>query len=67
MYEEDDKYNMFFSLFSEPSHQNDPIEGFQPIEEGKINFLDIINDGLYPGLDPNREANHFWADIEENI
>lgn len=53
--------------FSEPSHQNDPVEGFQPIQNDAVHFLDITNEGLIPGLSPNKKANDLWASIDQQI
>lgn len=55
---------LFHYHFSKPTHEDDPVSGFQPIENGTIHFLDINNEGLIPGLDPNKYVRHLWARIE---
>lgn len=52
-------------FFSEPSHHGDPIDGFQPVTGGEINFLDINNNGLRLSRDPNKDAYELWASIEK--
>lgn len=52
-------------IFSKPSHQEKPVNGFQPVQNGEINFLDINNDGLTVGRNPNKEAFEMWASIEK--
>lgn len=51
--------------FSLPSYQNDPVEGFLPIQNDKIHYLDITNDGLTIGLEPYEKAIEFWNSIEQ--
>lgn len=56
-------------VYSEPSYQNDPIDGFKPIQmndiDGAIHFLDINNDGLKIGLRPHEKVINFWTNIEK--
>lgn len=51
--------------FSEPTHNDDLVAGFLPIEGGVVNFLDLNNVEMLPGVDPNRKAMDFWAHIEQ--
>lgn len=44
-----------------------PSLGFKPIQNGEINFLNITNNGLKPGLNPNGKAMDFWMNIEERM
>lgn len=53
-----------FAYTSEPAHQKHPIDEFPPIQNEKLNFLDIRNDGLKIGQQPNAKANEFWARID---
>lgn len=57
--------NIFFQNFSEPSYLNDPVGGYQPIQNDAVHFLDITNRGLIPGLSPNTKANDFWTRINQ--
>lgn len=41
--------------------------GFKPIQNGEINFLDITNKGLMPGVNPNGKAMDFWMNIEKRM
>lgn len=41
--------------------------GFKPILNNEINFLDVTNDGLKPGKNPNQAANQLWENIEEKL
>lgn len=50
---------------SEPSYEDDPISGSQPVKNGVIHFLDITNEGIMSGLDPNKSTYELWASIEE--
>ncbi|XP_031624710.1 esterase B1-like isoform X2 [Contarinia nasturtii] len=54
-----------FAKYSEISYQDDPINGFQPVKDSFIHFLDIRNDGLKTGRSPNKESFDFLASIEE--
>lgn len=54
-------------LCSNPAHNGDPVDEFLPIKGDQVNFLDITNDGLKPGVDPNKKANEFWSGIELQI
>lgn len=59
---------VFYHIFlnnSKPTHQNDPISGFKPVKNGEVNYLDITNDGLSIGIEPNRKAFDFWENIEQ--
>lgn len=38
--------------------------GFKPIQNVEINFLDITNGGLKPGMSPNARAMEFWSNID---
>lgn len=40
------------------------ILGFQPIQSGELNFLDISNDGLKLSENPRKSANEFWTELE---
>lgn len=47
-----------------PSHQNDPVEGFLPIQNDSVNYLAVTNDGLMPASNPHQKVIDFWKDIE---
>lgn len=51
--------------FRTPNPNNE--NGFLPIESEKMNFLDVTNDGLVPGVNPNRKAIELWARIEQQV
>lgn len=53
--------------YSEPTHRGDPVGGFLPIQKDRVNFLDVTNEGLKTGVDPNQKFNRFWARIEEKV
>lgn len=68
------KYSKFdqncvsFDVFhSNPVHNGEPVKEFLPIQGNKVHFLDVTEDGLKPGLNPNRAANEMWARIEEQV
>lgn len=50
-------------VFSEPSVDDEPVEGFKPVRGCKVNFLDITNYALTPGQAPKKEATKFWSRI----
>lgn len=57
-----------FKIFHRiPSHHNDPIANFLPIEDDRVNFLDVTNNGLVPGENPNQKAMEFWSHIEKEL
>lgn len=41
--------------------------GFQPIQNVEINFMDITNEGLKPGISPNARAMKFWSNIDKRL
>lgn len=56
-----------YMFFREPTNDKDPTGGFLPVLRDRVHFLDVTNDELRPGVDPNQQANQFWADIEQQI
>lgn len=50
-------------FFREPTHENDLIDGFQPVNDKEINFLDITNDGLKVGVNPRQSAMELWSQL----
>lgn len=50
---------------SKPNYKGDPIDGFQPVHNDEIHFLDINNEGVIISSRPNKEAFDFWARLEE--
>lgn len=53
----------FFVVVRRPTIDGCPVKGYQPVRDCKINFLDITNDALIPGLSPKRDAIRFWNRI----
>lgn len=54
-------------LRSVPSYQNDPIDGFRPIQHNNadgFHFVDVNNNGLAIGVKPNEKVITFWTNIE---
>ncbi|XP_031635044.1 uncharacterized protein LOC116348265 [Contarinia nasturtii] len=51
--------------YGTPTYQNEPIEGFQSVQQDKVFFLDINNLGLTIGRRPNQIAFDFWESIEK--
>ncbi|XP_055301656.1 esterase B1-like [Sitodiplosis mosellana] len=56
-----------FAKYGEPTYQQEPIAGFLPIDDDQVNFLDVTNDGLMPGVNPNQKAMEFWAHVEREV
>lgn len=50
---------------SEPSHENDLVEGLQSIQEDHVHFITFDNDGLKPSLNPHQDVIDFWTRLEE--
>lgn len=48
-------------------HDDDPISGFLPVQNDRLNFLDVTNDGLKLGVNPNQRVDGFWTQIEQKI
>lgn len=42
-----------------------PTRQWLPVTPGKTNFMDILNDGTEPGLDPYGERFAFWTGLFE--
>lgn len=60
-------YVYVYTFYSDPTHNDDPVAGFYPIQNDKIHFLDITNDGPKPGVNPNEKSYELWANIERQI
>lgn len=43
------------------------MPGSLPIQSGKFNFIDVTNDGLQLGINPNQAAFELWTQIEQQI
>ncbi|XP_055310975.1 juvenile hormone esterase-like [Sitodiplosis mosellana] len=54
-----------FAKYGKPTHQNDPLGGFQPVNNDEVHYLDITNGGLTTGVGPNQKAFELWASIEQ--
>jgi len=51
-----------FAKYSDPTPNENPAN-FKPVQNNEINFLDINNEGLTPGLNPHRKSVQFWNDL----
>lgn len=49
--------------YSHPSGNNDPVRNYKPIENHKINFIHINNNGLSTDLSPNKQTTQFWEHV----
>ncbi|XP_055312466.1 acetylcholinesterase-like [Sitodiplosis mosellana] len=56
-----------FVKWGNPTHNDDPIAGFLPIQGDTINYINISNDGLKLGVSPNAKTNEFWANIDRLV
>lgn len=54
-----------FCFIRKPTHENEPVSGFKPIENDDLHFLDINNDGLTTDLNPHQNVVGFWLNIEQ--
>lgn len=54
---------MNYFSFSEPSHENDPVEGIRPVQSDQMHFFSLNNDGIIPGLNPFEKQIKFWTEI----
>lgn len=54
-------------IFSDPVVDGIPVDGFNPVRNDQVNYLDLTNGGVKFGVDPNGEANKLWASIEQQI
>lgn len=52
---------------SNPMHNGDPTDGFLPIQQDQVYFLDINNNGLKLGVNPNQKSVEFWSLVEKQI
>lgn len=51
----------------EPTHNGDPVSGFLPIQNGQMNYLNITNDKMEMGVDPNKDTYELWSQIEAQV
>lgn len=56
-----------FAKYNEPTHMNEPVEQFLPVQGEQVHFIDLTNDGLKQGINPNKDRNEFWAEIEQKL
>lgn len=60
-------FRMYYRLndlnFREPTHQNDLIENFQPVNSNENQFLDIANEGLKIVINPKQSAMELWTQL----
>ncbi|XP_031621135.1 uncharacterized protein LOC116339416 [Contarinia nasturtii] len=59
------KLHSNFAKYGNPTHNNEPIENFDPIDGNEIKLLDITNDGLQIKQEPRKNAMEFWEKLEE--
>lgn len=64
-YKWEKKLTFYLNSFRTPDPNNKI--GFLPIENETVNFLDVKNDGLVPGANPNHKAHQFWSRIEQKL
>lgn len=50
---------------SDPVHNGDPIAELKPVQKDQLHFLDVTNDGLKLGVNPDRERYELWAEIDQ--
>lgn len=43
-----------------PTYKGDPIDGFNPVHQNEVNFLNITNEGLFLGISPNDKRMDFY-------
>lgn len=56
--------HLFLSdLCSDPTYN--PIDGFLPVENGRIPFITMSNDGLSNGINPRQRTINFWNYIKQ--
>lgn len=49
-----------FQTYRQPAVDGNPINNFKPIEPNVTHFLNITNDGLYMGKNPNNRRTEFY-------
>lgn len=52
-----------FPCCRRPAIAGMPLEGYKPISNDEINFLDITNDGLMLGQSPNLRSSTLLDDV----
>lgn len=50
-------------IFRRPTVDGHPTKGYHPVCGRQVNFLDITNDAMIPGVSPKKETNRFWNRI----
>lgn len=59
------RFDLICCHFSEPSHKNDPIAGVFPVQQDRVHFLSIGNDGLATGTNTRQKNFEFWKSIKQ--
>lgn len=49
--------------FRDPAFKGDPISGYKPVKGDQLNYLNIRNDGLSVGVNPNENKMEFVEKI----
>ncbi|XP_031637146.1 venom carboxylesterase-6-like [Contarinia nasturtii] len=52
-----------FAKHGRPTVNGSPIRGYKPVQGHRINFLDITNNAMIPGVSPKKENVAFWHRI----
>lgn len=51
--------------FRDPTHKDDLIADYHPIQNNEIMMIDINNNGLTVIGDPRKESMEFWTNLEK--
>lgn len=54
-----------FAKYGNPVHNGDPIDELKPVRKDQLHFLDITEDGLKLGVNPDKERYDLWAEIDQ--
>jgi len=55
-----------FVKYGSPGYYGDPVD-LAPIQNNQVNFVDITNEGLRIGVNPNAAANELWSRVERQV
>lgn len=56
-------HGIIYFTYSHPTVDDEPVSGYEPIENHKIHYVRITNDGLFMDLSPKNESTAFWERI----
>lgn len=59
------KQYSLFQFSSEPTPDGYPIPELPPVQKHQVHYFEVTEDGLKPGVNPDKERIELWTEIDE--